>query len=193
MHSHGSSWERPSWFTRYTCDYETGLGPNAKWGRWQNGLGLGPEEQELLTRLDSEVCTRLAAYGNRADRFGLAHNDLRLANLLVEGEHIRVLDFDDCGFAWYMYDFATAVSFIEDDPRVPELMAAWVDGYKSQRRLTPSDEEVLPTMVMFRRLILVGWIGSHHEYAEEAAELGAGYTSATCDLAEAYLSGDLYS
>jgi len=38
-------------------------------------------------------------------------------------------------------------------------------------------------------MLLVGWVGSHHEYAAEAAELGAGYTAGTCDLAEAYLSG----
>lgn len=189
MHLHGSSWQRPPWFTRYTCDYQVGLGPNAMWGRWQDGLGLGREERKILTRVDSEIRRRLSAYGKASERFGLAHNDLRLANLLVDGEDIHVIDFDDCGLAWYMYDFATAVSFIEDDPRVPELMAAWVHGYNDHRSLSPSDEEILPTMVMFRRLILVGWVGSHHEYAQEAADLGAGYTETTCDLAEAYLSG----
>jgi Ser/Thr protein kinase RdoA (MazF antagonist) len=191
MHSHGRSWQRPPGFIRYTCDYATGLGPNARWGRWQDGLGLGPEERETLTRLDSEIRRRLAAYGKGPERFGLCHNDLRLANLLVEGEHTHVIDFDDCGFAWYMFDFAGALTFIEDDPRVPELMAAWVDGYNSHRRLLREDEEMLPTMIMFRRLSMLGWVGSHHEYAEEAAELGVGYTRVTQDLAEAYLSGRL--
>jgi Ser/Thr protein kinase RdoA (MazF antagonist) len=187
MHLHGSAWQRPSWFTRYTIDYQVGLGSNALWGFWQDGLGLGREEREILTRLDAEIHRRLTAYGRAPERFGLAHNDLRLANLLVDGDDIHVIDFDDCGTTWYMYDFATAVSFIEDDPRVPELMAAWVDGYREHRPLSPADEAMLPTMVMFRRLLLVGWVGSHHQYAEEAAELGAGYTAATCDLAEAYL------
>ena len=45
------------------------------------------------------------------------HADIRLANLLVDGEHVRVIDFDDCGWSWFMYDFATTVSFIEDHPR----------------------------------------------------------------------------
>ena len=189
MHLHGISWQRPGWFTRYTVDYEVGLGPHALWGCWQDGLGMGSEEREILARVDSEICRRLTAYGKASERFGLAHSDLRLANLLVEGEHIHVIDFDDCGTTWYMYDFATAVSFIEDDPRVPELMAAWVDGYNDRRTLSPADVEILPTLVMFRRMLLVGWVGSHHEYAAEAAELGAGYTAGTCDLAEAYLSG----
>jgi len=34
----------------------------------------------------------------------------------------------------------------------------------------------------------VAWIGSHHTFATEAAELGAGFTAGTCALAERYLS-----
>ena len=44
------------------------------------------------------------------------------------------------------------------------------------------------TFVMLRRLLLVAWIGSHHTFATEAAELGAGFTAGTCALAEDYLS-----
>jgi Ser/Thr protein kinase RdoA (MazF antagonist) len=189
MHLHGISWPRPPGFTRYTCDYEVALGPDALWGRWQDGLGMGREEREILTRVDSEIQRRLSVYGKAPERFGLAHSDLRLANLLIEGERIHVIDFDDCGSTWYMYDFATGVSFIEDDPRVPDLMAAWVDGYTDRRTLSPADVDILPTLVMFRRMLLVGWVGSHHQYAPEAEELGAGYTAGTCDMGEAYLSG----
>jgi hypothetical protein len=49
-------------------------------------------------------------------------------------------------------------------------------------------EGELATFVMLRRLLLVAWIGSHHTFATEAAELGAGFTAGTCALAEDYLS-----
>jgi hypothetical protein len=42
--------------------------------------------------------------------------------------------------------------------------------------------------VMMRRLLIVAWIGSHHTFAPEAAELGVPYTNVTCQLAEDYLS-----
>jgi Ser/Thr protein kinase RdoA (MazF antagonist) len=87
-----------------------------------------------------------------------------------------------------MYDFATAVSFMEDHPRVPELRAAWLRGYRSVRALAPADETEIDTFVMLRRLLLVAWIGSHHTFAPEAARLGAGFTAGTCALAERYLS-----
>ena len=99
-----------------------------------------------------------------------------------------MIDFDDCGFSWYMYDFATAVSFMEDHPRVPELRDAWVRGYRSVAELEPAAEAELDTFVMLRRLLLVAWMGSHHTFAPEAAELGAGFTAGTCALAEDYLS-----
>jgi Ser/Thr protein kinase RdoA (MazF antagonist) len=188
MHAHARAWRRPPGFDRPTWDYEHCLGPLGYWGAWQDGLGIGPEERRQLDRLDETIARRLRAYGQGPERFGLVHADIRLANLLVEADHVRVIDFDDCGFSWFMYDFATTVSFMEDHPRVPELRAAWLEGYRSVAPLAPGDEAELETFVMLRRLLLVAWIGSHHTFATEAAALGAGFTAGTCALAEDYLS-----
>jgi Ser/Thr protein kinase RdoA (MazF antagonist) len=189
MHLHGMSWERPTWFTRFTVDYDAAIGRKAMWGRWQDGLGMGPSEVDLFSRVDSEIQRRLAEHGRGSERFGLVHGDLRLANVLVDGETAYLIDFDDCGFSWFMYDFGTAVSFIEDDPRVPELMWAWIDGYTEVRPLPRSEIEIIPTMVMLRRMLLIGWVGSHYEYADEAVELGVDYTTSALDIAETYLAG----
>jgi len=116
------------------------------------------------------------------------HADTRLANLLVHEGATAVIDFDDSGFAWYLYDLGTAVSFFEHDPAVPGLVASWLDGYRrAGARLPAADEAEIWTFIMFRRLLLVAWIGSHPA-AAGAAELGAGYTRDSCDLAEWYLT-----
>jgi Ser/Thr protein kinase RdoA (MazF antagonist) len=188
MHGHARRWRQPPSFRRFSWDYETTLGAAGHWGRWQDGLGMGSEELDVLGRLDQVLRRRLEAYGRSSARFGLAHADIRLANLLVDGSHVRVIDFDDCGFSWFLYDFATTVSFFEDHPQVPELKDAWVEGYRSAAPLEPEDEAELDTFVMLRRLLLVAWIGSHHEFATEAAELGAGFTERSCALAETFLS-----
>jgi Ser/Thr protein kinase RdoA (MazF antagonist) len=188
MHAHVRGWARPPEFRRPRWDYEHSIGPAGYWGRWQDGLGMGPEERAQLERLERTIAARLTAFGQGAERFGLVHADMRLANLLIEAGDVRVIDFDDCGFSWLMYDFATTVSFMEDHPRVPELRDAWVRGYRSAGELDAAAENELATFVMLRRLLLVAWIGSHHTFAPEAAELGAGFTAGTCALAEAYLS-----
>jgi Ser/Thr protein kinase RdoA (MazF antagonist) len=188
MHAHARAWALPGAFRRFSWDYETTLGAAGHWGRWQDGLGMDAEARDVLGRLDRVLRRRLQRFGTGGERFGLVHADIRLANLLVDGDRVRVIDFDDCGFSWFMYDFATTVSFIEDHPQVPELKQAWVEGYRSVAPLSAEDEAELDTFVMLRRLLLVAWIGSHHEFATEAAELGAGFTEGSCHLAERYLS-----
>ncbi|MFF5212775.1 phosphotransferase enzyme family protein [Streptosporangium sp. NPDC000396] len=191
MHRHARGWRRPAGFTRFHWDYGAALGAESRWGRWQDGLGMDSESRAVLGRLDRELRGRLRRFGRGADRYGLIHADLRLANLLVVGEEPpSVIDFDDCGFGWYLYDLAAAVSFIEDHPQVPEMVHAWVRGYRTVLDLSVEDEAEIWTFIMFRRLLLVAWIGTHTG-VDIAAELGSGYTEGSCELAERYLGGSL--
>ncbi|MFC6086083.1 phosphotransferase enzyme family protein [Sphaerisporangium aureirubrum] len=187
MHAHARRWGRPAGFTRFHWDLPAAFGPAPRWGRWRDGAGIGREQREVLGRLELELRERLTRYGSGPDRYGLIHADLRLANLLVDGAGTTVIDFDDCGFGWYMYDFAAAVSFIEHRPEVPKMLDSWVRGYRTVLDLPGQDERELWTFVMLRRLLLVAWIGTH-PVADIARELGAGYTEGTCVLADRYLT-----
>ena len=187
MHRHAREWSRPAWFTRFHWDYAAALGRQARWGRWQDGIGVGPSERQILSRLDDVLRARLRAFGSGPGRYGLVHADTRLANLLVHDGSVSVIDFDDSGFSWYLYDLGTAVSFFEHEPRVPALVDSWLEGYRRAGQLSAEDQAEIWTFIMFRRLLLVAWIGSHRA-VDIAAELGAGYTQGSCDLAESYLS-----
>jgi Ser/Thr protein kinase RdoA (MazF antagonist) len=187
MHEHAKSWQLPPGFTRHTWDYETSLGGRPTWGRWQDGMGMTPARETILGRMSEAIRGRLERYGKARERFGLSHADIRLANLLVEGEHTRVIDFDDCGFSWYLYDLGTALSFIEHRPDVPALVDAWLRGYHKVVTLSADERAEIPTFIMLRRLLLVAWIGSHAE-TDLAKSLGEPYTEGSCHLAESYLS-----
>lgn len=189
MHQHARSWTPPEWFTRFAWDWEHSLGEQPRWGRWEDGFGVGDVELAVLSRATELVRMRLEEYGTTPDRFGLVHADLRVANLLVDDDTVTVIDFDDSGFSWYMYDFGAAVSFIEHDPRLREWQDAWVRGYRTVAALEPEDEAMLPTFVMLRRLLLIAWMGTH-SHAKECQELGPGYTADTVPLAQRYLATD---
>lgn len=187
MHKHSRQWKRPDYFTRLTWDFETSLGDeNPYWGRWRNGIGVDAGSQKLFGRTVEVIGRRLQAYGKDAERFGLIHGDLRLANLLIDGSNVKVIDFDDCGFGWHMYDAATPVSFYEHEPQVPELIEAWKMGYRKAALLAKEDEDEIPTFVMLRRLLLVAWIGSRPE-TDLAKSMGQPYTKGTMGLCESYL------
>ncbi|PRC43156.1 aminoglycoside phosphotransferase, partial [Mycobacterium sp. ITM-2017-0098] len=132
---------------------------------------------------------RLADYGTGPETFGLVHADLRLANLLVDDGTITVIDFDDCGFGWYFYDFGTAVSFFEDHPSVPEWQDAWATGYRTRRPLPAADEDMLASFVLLRRLLLLAWMGTH-SHSKESQAISVTYATGSCELAERYLSSD---
>lgn len=191
LHAHAKAWRRPSGFVRKTWTFETTVGLSPHWGDWRDGIGLTPDGREVLERCCVELERRLSEYGQGQERFGLIHADLRLANLLIdETGHIGVIDFDDCGLGWFMYDFAAAVSFYEHEPFVPDLQDAWIEGYREVADLSACDEAILPTMVMLRRLLLTAWLASHSE-TPTAQELGGGYTAGTVAIAEKYLSGHM--
>ena len=86
---------------------------------------------------------------------------MRLANSLVSKEGTRLLDFDDCGHGWFLYDFAASISFIENDPRIPTFKAAWVRGYRLVRVLSAEDEAEIETFIMFGKMALLAWIARH--------------------------------
>jgi Ser/Thr protein kinase RdoA (MazF antagonist) len=187
MHRHSRSWARPASFVRFSWDFDCCVGATPRWGRWQDGIGVGGQEREVLGRAAALIADRLHRFGAGPDRFGLIHADMRLANLLVSGPDIQVIDFDDCGFGWFGFDLGAALSFIEHDPRVPELCDAWVRGYRTVLPLPAADEAEVPTFVLLRRLQLVAWVGSHR-FADAARELGADFTAGACELAERYLT-----
>jgi Ser/Thr protein kinase RdoA (MazF antagonist) len=187
MHAHARQWHRPSWFMRHTWNFQTSLGEeNPHWGRWRDGMGVDAAKAKLFGRTADLIGRRLAAYGQGPDRFGLIHGDLRLANLLIDGKTVKAIDFDDCGFGWYMYDAATPISFYEHEPHTGDLIEAWKTGYRRVLDLTKADEEEIPTFVMLRRLLLVAWIGSHAE-TDLAKSMGLPYTEGTVGLCEDYL------
>ena len=188
MHNHARQWQRPVWFERHTWNFETALGEtNPHWGRWRDGIGVTKSHAKLFETTVVMIGRRLTAYGTDPDRFGLIHGDTRLANLLVDGTTVKVIDFDDAGFGWFMYDAATTVSFHEHDSQVPELLAAWKDGYRKVNQLSKADEIEIATFLMLRRLLLVAWAGSHAN-TELARSLGRNYTDGTMAICEDFLS-----
>jgi Ser/Thr protein kinase RdoA (MazF antagonist) len=187
MHAHVRRWHRPNWFERHTWDFETSLGARPHWGRWQEGMGVTPENMCVLAATVAVIHDRLQRFGKSPDRFDLVHGDMRLANLLMDGGTVKVIDFDDSGFSWFLYDCATTVSFFEHAPEVPDLLAAWVRGYRRIGSLSEDEENEIATFVMLRRLLLIAWIGSHSE-TELAQSMGVSYTNETIPLCERYLS-----
>jgi Ser/Thr protein kinase RdoA (MazF antagonist) len=179
-------WQKPNNFERLTWDVDAVFGEAPTWGDWRAAPEVDGTVKPALEQVEATIRSRLTTFGKAETRFNLIHADMRLANLLVEGDGTRLIDFDDCGWGWFLYDFAAAISFIEDDPRIPDLKAAWVRGYRSVRALSAEEEAEIDTFVMLRRMALLAWIGSHIE-APEPQEMAPGFAATTARLGQAWM------
>jgi len=186
LHQHSLNWPKPAHFERLTWDLDTIFGVDATWGDWRDGPEVDDPARKTLEQVEATIRRRLETFGKGAQRYGLIHADMRLANLLTNKNGTRLIDFDDCGMSWFLYDFATGISFMEDDPRVPALKDVWVRGYRRVRDLSATEEAEIDTFVMLRRMALLAWIGSHIE-APEPQALAPGFARVTAELGRHYL------
>ncbi|MDI9347891.1 MAG: phosphotransferase [Methylacidiphilales bacterium] len=186
MHQHSKTWKIPQGFERLEWNLETIFGRNAHWGDWRDAPLVSKQHSEIIERAVEIIKFRISQFNQHGDKYGLIHADLRLANLLVHEGKASVIDFDDCGFGFYLYDFATAISFIETDPLVPEWLEAWKAGYRKKAELSTSDEQEIPTFIMLRRLALLAWVGSHSE-TDLALSMLPHFAADTAKLAKEYI------
>lgn len=191
LHEQVRRWRLPAGFERPTWNHYTMLSPDAHWGDWRQAPHLRTADHDMVTEAVDVIGHQLASYGKAASRFGLIHADLRLANLLVEGEQTRVIDFDDCGFGWYMHDLAAALSFYEHHRDVPIWIERWLRGYARNAEVTQADLDIVPALMVQRRLQLMAWTGTHSE-TELARSLGPTWVEKTLRLCRAYLDGRLH-
>jgi Ser/Thr protein kinase RdoA (MazF antagonist) len=187
LHDHARRWCPPAPVRRKTWDIEAMIGTRPLWGDWRAGIGLDEPGRGLISRAEAPIRRHIAAYMSGGGCFGLIHADLRPANLLVDGGRLAVIDFDDCGFSWFMYDFAAAVSFMEHEAFLPDLQESWLAGYAEVAAVRREDREIMPTFLILRRILLTAWVASHAE-TPTAKAMGDPFTRGTLDLVETYLT-----
>ena len=99
----------------------------------------------------------MSRYARQGD-YGLIHADLVRENVLVDGAHLNLIDFDDAGFGWRMFDIATALHKNRDEPDYPALADALVTGYRAVRPLGEDDLAQMDLFMVIRSFTYLGWI-----------------------------------
>jgi Ser/Thr protein kinase RdoA (MazF antagonist) len=186
IHLHSSSWQQPNSFVRHAWDEDGLIGHQPFWGTfWALDL-LTEAQRELLQTLRHHARIDLRAYGRTLANYGMIHADLVPENLLVEEASLRLIDFDDAGFGWHMFELATALYFCLDDPRLEAIRAALLAGYDSVKPLTPQDRQALPLFLALRGVTYLGWIHTR-PHSQPALELAPLLIERACILARHYL------
>ena len=183
------AWTPPAGFTRHAWDREGLVGPEPLWGRFWEAALLGTEERRLIERARTSVREALTAYGRSPRRYGLIHADFNLDNMLLDGERVIPLDFDDCGFGWHLFDLATVWTIYHGSDLAEAIRAGVVEGYRSERDLPDEELAHLPLFELARAFSYLGWVHTRSETAS-AQSLVAEVAQLVCTLGEAYLRGE---
>ena len=188
IHTHGTTWRKPDGFERLAWDEDGLLGENPLWGRFVDLGPLTTKQRELLIRARDKAHQTVLEFGKSEENYGLIHADLMPENIMVTDDgDVQVIDFDDSGFGWHMYDLATAVFFHCPELHFEELVGRWVAGYRKHRKLPDEHLALLPTFLIARALICLGWAHTRRE-TETAKALTDDVIALTCHLAEEYFS-----
>lgn len=141
----------PAGFSRPAWDIDGLVGEAPFWGRfWEHPL-LSPEDAATLAQARAFLRERLQ---DHAAPPGLIHADVLRENILVRDGGLALIDFDDSGFGFRLYDLGTVLSQDLYEPARPALQEALIDGYASLREI---DAAMVPVFTLARVLASVGW------------------------------------
>jgi Ser/Thr protein kinase RdoA (MazF antagonist) len=153
LHEHSQNWTPPSGFKRPGWDVDW-LNSELPALLKKHQSGLGRDGFEVLGSALHRVAAELAKLGKSGGVFGLVHADLNLENVLLNDRRVGLIDFDDCGWGYYIYDLATTISRLHretrDESRRQRLQQAFVSGYETVGPLPDGFQEFLPWFLAFR-------------------------------------------
>jgi|TARA_Y100000310_G_scaffold301089_1_gene337240 Ser/Thr protein kinase RdoA (MazF antagonist) len=189
IHNQAERWPLPATFTRHALDADGFMGDRPFWGRFWEIPQLKPAQRKLVLLARETIFQTLIAYGKTHGTYSLIHADLHADNVVVAGDRLHVIDFDDAGFGWHEYELAVALFHYQGRDNYAAIHDGLIAGYRSERRLDDQSLALLPMFLLVRGLALLGWYQQRPE-TDRTAEI-AGMISYVCMGAEKLKSGKL--
>jgi Ser/Thr protein kinase RdoA (MazF antagonist) len=146
-------------------DREGLLGETAAWGKFWEASCLTSDERILMRAARDLAATKIDALVAAGGNYGLIHADLVRENILISNGKTQFIDFDDAGFGFRMYDFATALNRNRSEPHYELMKARLIEGYKSIRPLSFADENSIDLFLAVRDFSLLGWADARRDEA----------------------------
>jgi Ser/Thr protein kinase RdoA (MazF antagonist) len=180
LHNRSDRWCVPDGFIRIRWDHEAYFGNTMVYGSvdaadaWKL---LPPNLHRDFERVAEDVGAVMQQLGQGPDVFGLIHADAHLDNVLFDGHQARLIDFDDCGIGYRIYDVAVALWELRHRDDFATFKEAFVRGYTEHRPLPIDQLSTLDAFIAAREvafgLWLVGMAETRPAFREELpAELG---------------------
>ncbi len=183
LHEISDQWTPPDDFFRWSWNQEGLTGEAPLWGRFWENPSLSVQQRIQLESFRDMARERLATLSPTLD-YGLIHADLVRENVMIEGDQLHIIDFDDSGFGYRLFDIATALLKNHAERDYDLLKASLLDGYCSIRSI---DVNQLDLFLALRACTYVGWIMDRMDEGG-AGERNRRFINTAMTLTDTYLT-----
>lgn len=146
------NWVRPNGFSRPAWDAEGIFGVNGHLGDFRLIQNVTDAQRGLLTDIEAKLTQDINNFGKDPDRYGLAQGDLLPENIMICKDGIRLIDFDDTGHSWVLFEMATALIDLAGSDYFDPSLGAFIAGFREHRNLPDEHLAMLPAFLMARVL-----------------------------------------
>ena len=147
LHGTTNTLTLPADFQRPRWDLDGLTGEQPFWGRFWDHPDATDDQRAMLIRARHALRDRLT----RQPHIQLIHADVLRENVIVNGSSVFLIDFDDSGFGFPLFDLGTVLSQNLYEPAYCDIRDALMQGYGT------TDVEMVETMTLARTCASVGW------------------------------------
>jgi len=158
MHNFTASWNPPMGFARPHWDWDAQLGGSMFEHSMEELITSMPLKiQEPFKVVSQRARQVMEALGKGPDAYGLIHADLYPENVLYKAGQAYPIDFEDCGYGYWMDDIAVALCQWAWGKDWERMRAAFRNGYDQVRRMPEKQWEQLDLFVAAQFATMVLW------------------------------------
>ena len=158
LHAFSAGWQPPSGFTRPHWNWEAQLGGSMfEHSREELVASMPSQLQEPFQAVSQEARRVMEGLGTEPDAYGLIHADLYPENVLFKGGEAFPIDFEDCGYGYWMWDIAVALCQWAWSKDWERMRDAFREGYARLRILPEAQWANLDLFVATQIATMVLW------------------------------------
>lgn len=161
LHRHAEQFVPPAGFFRKRWDYDGLRNEVLGTDLAQSWAHLSTEGRSIIDAVGERVQRAMQALGEGPDVFGLIHADFYQRNYLFSQGEVHAIDFDGCGWGYYLFDIGVAFSTLLTRGDYLALRQTFLHGYRPVRPLSSEHEALIDTFIAARLMCHVLWLAAH--------------------------------
>jgi Ser/Thr protein kinase RdoA (MazF antagonist) len=158
LHEFAASWQPPEGFKRPHWDWDGQLGGRDFRHPLEELVASMPERfQEPFQVVSRQAREVMEGLGKGPDAYGMIHADMYPENMLFKAGEVFPIDFEDCGYGYWMWDIGVALCYWPWTEDWYWMRDAFLDGYAQVRTLPESQLVHLDLFMAAQYATMVLW------------------------------------